>query len=739
MTHQLVSQPDHGDSIIHVINGQGVASPRLQIFFDDITSILDELSDSGGGGAIDLSTFSPSSVIYRPSTGTDILPAVIDESEFLGRLPGGEIKGLGFVDAWSILGNGTTDITINAPGGANAFIVETSASSKMFQVSGSNNLVSISRSGITGTDGMLHIIHSTAQGGVVQAHSTGNELVLEHDFDSGMSILSGFNSFGNIYFGSPTWGEVAGNLWMFHDNSAGAIGATSITSVTDSGGVARFNHGGTDPVIGQTVTISGYVVNTDYNDSLAVTAVGSGYFEISTIAFGTNEAGGSFIGVGIGYPAFGLDLIGKTIFKAVSDQLDGTTTGLFVNPDQDALIDFQINTFSEAPFMRTLYDSAFGVGRMGLSQGVSFAPTMGILHIFKNGSSGFTGIPNINSDHIVLESNGLTGITFLGGPSEYSGLGWGDQYDGNPRPYQVAIVAKPNLPPNTGLGRIELRVDTGTVARMYITKDRVTVNPIFASEMTDFKVAGTTVDSTVIFADANTSRLTTSNINTIGTDGQFHVIRGGLAGTVTASTLANGIVVESNVDAGISILVPNDGSTANLYFGAPTSGNNAGQVRMVPSTGIMTLLTGAVSRLTLAAAECVFNSTSADTDFKVKGTATDLLFCDAGNAHVKVDASLEFTKRLDANATTVTGVSHTAGDEHVILVDDDTAGAAVTVTLPTAATAKTIYHIKKIGSTASVTIDGNGAELIDGATTAVLTIQYESITVISDGSAWWVL
>lgn len=109
-------------------------------------------------------------------------------------------------------------------------------------------------------------------------------------------------------------------------------------------------------------------------------------------------------------------------------------------------------------------------------------------------------------------------------------------------------------------------------------------------------------------------------------------------------------------------------------------------------------------------------------------------------ADVLIDsASLAFSGLLASTPTTVTGTTHTAAAEHIILCDDDAAAAAITVTLPLAATADAIYRIKKLGSTANVTVDGNGTELIDDALTAVLTAQYESIDVASDGSAWWIL
>ena len=87
---------------------------------------------------------------------------------------------------------------------------------------------------------------------------------------------------------------------------------------------------------------------------------------------------------------------------------------------------------------------------------------------------------------------------------------------------------------------------------------------------------------------------------------------------------------------------------------------------------------------------------------------------------------------------TVTSTSYTAALERIILVDDDTAAATVTILLPAAATWD-MYHIKKLGTTADVIVDGNASETIDGGLTAVLTTQYESIMIISDGSNWHVI
>lgn len=77
----------------------------------------------------------------------------------------------------------------------------------------------------------------------------------------------------------------------------------------------------------------------------------------------------------------------------------------------------------------------------------------------------------------------------------------------------------------------------------------------------------------------------------------------------------------------------------------------------------------------------------------------------------------------------------------VLLVDDDTAGAAVTVTLPVAATAESGFFlvIFKKGTTGNVVIDGAGAETINGAATQSLVAQYESIKIVTDGNSWFVI
>lgn len=71
----------------------------------------------------------------------------------------------------------------------------------------------------------------------------------------------------------------------------------------------------------------------------------------------------------------------------------------------------------------------------------------------------------------------------------------------------------------------------------------------------------------------------------------------------------------------------------------------------------------------------------------------------------------------------------------------DATAAAVVATLPTAARAKKRrVTIKKVdASVNTVTIDGAGAETIEGAATLVISAQYGSYTIQSNGVTWWIV
>jgi hypothetical protein len=114
---------------------------------------------------------------------------------------------------------------------------------------------------------------------------------------------------------------------------------------------------------------------------------------------------------------------------------------------------------------------------------------------------------------------------------------------------------------------------------------------------------------------------------------------------------------------------------------------------------------------------------------------------DPANQTLTFNADTAVTYGFSVDIETVTGTSATLGsDDFVMLIDDDTAGSTVTITLPAAASnTGRVYHVKKLGTTANVVVDGNASETIDGATTLTMTIQYESIKLVCDGSNWSII
>lgn len=91
----------------------------------------------------------------------------------------------------------------------------------------------------------------------------------------------------------------------------------------------------------------------------------------------------------------------------------------------------------------------------------------------------------------------------------------------------------------------------------------------------------------------------------------------------------------------------------------------------------------------------------------------------------------------------LTPVRSVARDFTLTLDDDalfvDATSGALTITLPDVRRASARrFYVKKTDGSANVVTVGSAA-LIDGAATFLLTVQYQSVTVLSDGATWWVL
>lgn len=95
--------------------------------------------------------------------------------------------------------------------------------------------------------------------------------------------------------------------------------------------------------------------------------------------------------------------------------------------------------------------------------------------------------------------------------------------------------------------------------------------------------------------------------------------------------------------------------------------------------------------------------------------------------------------RVRSVVTVTTSTYAVVDDDYLILCD--ASSNAITVALPSASSKEgRELTIKKVDATGNaVTIDGDASENIDGSSSASISSQYESVTLISNGSDWYII
>lgn len=110
------------------------------------------------------------------------------------------------------------------------------------------------------------------------------------------------------------------------------------------------------------------------------------------------------------------------------------------------------------------------------------------------------------------------------------------------------------------------------------------------------------------------------------------------------------------------------------------------------------------------------------------------------NQVLSISGGLPAWRQAVFTVNTQSGTSYTVSASDTVVIADATSNN-VTVTLPAASTVNgyRFYVKRKDGSANSVTVARSGGDTIDGATSVTLDAQYTSITVVSDGSNWYIL
>lgn len=177
-------------------------------------------------------------------------------------------------------------------------------------------------------------------------------------------------------------------------------------------------------------------------------------------------------------------------------------------------------------------------------------------------------------------------------------------------------------------------------------------------------------------------------------------------------------------------------------------GNSAKTNIELDQSGIISIARGGTGQTTASAGFDALSPTTTKGDLIVRDATSNVRQAIGSDGTLLVSDSTQSAGvnwKTPTSALTFAVVSKTANytlttSDYLVLVD--ASGGSFTLSLPAAASnTGRVFLIKRTDNTLSnaVTLDPNGSETIDGQTTRKLCTQYETVSIISDGSNWSVL
>ncbi|MFN8252754.1 MAG: hypothetical protein U0V75_12855 [Ferruginibacter sp.] len=194
------------------------------------------------------------------------------------------------------------------------------------------------------------------------------------------------------------------------------------------------------------------------------------------------------------------------------------------------------------------------------------------------------------------------------------------------------------------------------------------------------------------------------------------------ASSDVVATAANGNESSNFIDMGI-----NSGNYSNATYPVLNGANNA----YIYATGNDFVIGNGTASKNLI----FFNGGYATTNEKLRINSSGYV----GVSNSSPTSTLHVTGSVAMSTVTKTA-NYTATASDYTIICNNSSGA-ITINLPTASGCSgRVYAIKKVSGVAlNVTIDPFGSENIDGASTRILSVQYEGVLVQSDGSNWYVI
>jgi hypothetical protein len=249
----------------------------------------------------------------------------------------------------------------------------------------------------------------------------------------------------------------------------------------------------------------------------------------------------------------------------------------------------------------------------------------------------------------------------------------------------------------------------GAVATLFVLTRATDANQSFEFKTGDavFVTSGTTLAST-------TWAYTGIDSPVMGTDAITFVQAAGL-GQYTAG---NGIAITGSsiaIDTTITVDKTTAQTLSNKTFVAPILGT--------PASGVATNLTGLPLTTGVTGNLPVTNLNSGT-------SASATTFWRGDGIWATPAAGSSGITRTISSISSATTAGSAATTDYVYLVTGIT-----TLTLPTAVGNTNRYTIKRVG-TNTVTVATTSSQTIDGSTTALINVQYQSLDIISDNSNW---
>jgi hypothetical protein len=337
---------------------------------------------------------------------------------------------------------------------------------------------------------------------------------------------------------------------------------------------------------------------------------------------------------------------------------------------------------------------------------------------------------NIATDKLIGRDTAGTGV-----PEALSASG-GIEFTGAGGIQRSAITGDVSVPAGS---------NTATLATVTVGKGGTGLTTLTSGAL----LTGNGAGNVVPVGPGTTGQIPISNgatiaMTTMGTDATINS-----AGALTIAN--NAVTFAKQADVATDVLIGRDtvgtGDPETLTVGGGIEFTGSGGIRTTAFTGDVTKTAGGTA-LTIAA-NAVTNTMIRD------GGACSVIGRSANSTGDPADISAAtngtiLCRRADALSFASPMQYSTKSADYTVIATDNASVITVsasalsrTITLTTAATLASGFTvtIKRIDSNVAntVTIDPNASETIDGALTLVLRAQYQSVTLICDGSNWHIV